>query len=97
MGVKNKPMNFQAKKLAEFRNHDPERSPEETSEAETIPDPVGSDARITKTVRMRERFGMMLKEEAYRRSMKTRAKVSEADLLDEALSNYQLKLQKQKD
>ncbi|WP_404376005.1 hypothetical protein [Vreelandella aquamarina] len=52
----------------------------------------GMDVRITKTVRMRQRFGMMLKEEAYRQTMETGLKVSEADLLDEALEEYEVRL-----
>jgi len=54
------------------------------------------DVRITKTVRMRQRFGMMLKEEAYRQTMETGLKVSEADLLDEALEEYEVRLEVRK-
>ncbi|MGA4495366.1 hypothetical protein [Vreelandella venusta] len=57
-----------------------------------IPNTSGMDVRITKTVRMRQRFGMMLKEEAYRQTMETGFKVSEADLLDEALEEYEVRL-----
>ncbi|RUR52016.1 hypothetical protein [Vreelandella populi] len=58
-----------------------------------IPNSSGMDVRITKTVRMRQRYGLMLKEEAYRQTMKTGNKVSEADLLDEALAEYEIRLQ----
>ncbi|KJD19869.1 hypothetical protein VE30_05325 [Vreelandella aquamarina] len=54
------------------------------------------EVRITKTVRMRQRFGMMLKEEAYRQTMETGLKVSEADLLDEALEEYEVRLEVRK-
>ncbi|MGQ7288676.1 hypothetical protein ACUN7Z_14125 [Vreelandella venusta] len=57
-----------------------------------IPNSSGLDVRITKTVRMRQRYGLMLKEEAYRQTMKTGLKVSEADLLDEALEEYEVRL-----
>ncbi|BBI70527.2 hypothetical protein ACXGSL_01320 [Vreelandella aquamarina] len=61
-----------------------------------IPNTSGMDVRITKTVRMRQRFGMMLKEEAYRQTMETGLKVSEADLLDEALEEYEVRLEVRK-
>ena len=51
----------------------------------------GRDARISKTVRMRLRFSEMLRDESYRRSVETGNKVSEADLIDEALAAWQLK------
>lgn len=61
-----------------------------------IPNTSGMDVRITKTVRMRQRYGLMLKEEAHRQTMKTGIKVSEADLLDEALEEYEVRLQVRK-
>ncbi|WP_152621772.1 hypothetical protein [Vreelandella aquamarina] len=61
-----------------------------------IPNTSGMEVRITKTVRMRQRFGMMLKEEAYRQTMETGLKVSEADLLDEALEEYEVRLEVRK-
>lgn len=51
----------------------------------------GRDARISKTVRMRLRFSEMLRDESYRRSVEAGNKVSEADLIDEALAAWQLK------
>ena len=61
-----------------------------------IPNTSGMEVRITKTVRMRQRFGMMLKEEAYRQTKETGLKVSEADLLDEALEEYEVRLEVRK-
>lgn len=90
MGLKNKPMNFATEELDKFRTHDPERADEPVKES--APASEGSNARITKTVRMRERFSLMLKEEAFRRSKETKSKVSEADLLDEALEAFRVKL-----
>ncbi|GEK52322.1 hypothetical protein [Vreelandella venusta] len=91
MVIKNKPMNFSTPDIEKFRSHDPEKANEETN---TL---AGSNARITKTVRMRERFSLLLKDEAHKRTMKSGAKVSEADLLDEALSAWQLKIQAKQD
>lgn len=89
MGIKSKPMSFQPNEaIEEFRNYDPE-----ASKQEAVSD-HGMDVRITKTLRMRQRFSMMLKEEAYKQSMAGAKKVSESDLLDEALSEYRLKLQR---
>lgn len=68
--------------LKQWREPEPERL---TSRSD------GRDARITKTVRMRLRFSEMLRDESYRRSVETGQKVSEADLLDEALAEWRLK------
>lgn len=87
MAIKAKPMKFQ-ENLEKFRSHDPESEIVNTS---------GMDARITKTVRMRHRFSLMLKEEAHHRSIKRGSRVSEADLLDEALEDFRYKLQGNKE
>lgn len=91
MGIKDKPMSFATDELEKFRSHDPESA--QDTKSEIIQDTSGMDARVTKTVRMRHRFSLLLKEEAHKRTMQSGTKVSEADLLDEALSDWQLKLQ----
>jgi len=91
MGIKDKPMSFATVELEKFRSHDPEST--QSTKGEIIQDTSGMDARVTKTVRMRHRFSLLLKEEAHKRTMQSGTKVSEADLLDEALSDWQLKLQ----
>jgi|AntRauTorcE11897_2_1112592.scaffolds.fasta_scaffold207790_1 hypothetical protein len=48
----------------------------------------GRDARISKTVRMRLQFSELLRDESYRQSVSTGSKVSEADLLDQAMSEW---------
>lgn len=88
--MKTKPAQLADAKLEEFRNHNPE--------VEFKPEKVanradGRDARISKTVRMRLRFSEMLRDESYNRSVKQGTKVSEADLIDEALADWQLKHQ----
>ena len=89
--MKRKPMNLMNPDMEKFRNHDPENS--QASKSEVIQDTSGMDARVTKTVRMRHRFSLLLKDEAHKRTMESGTKGSEADLLDEALSDWQLKLQ----
>lgn len=93
MGIKDKPMNFTTGDIDKFRSHDPEA----TTGKEAVEDTSGSDARITKTVRMRHRYSQLLKAEAHKQSMSRGTKVSEADLLDEALSDWHLKLQMKRD
>jgi len=88
--VKTKPVQLATDaKLEEFRNHNPE---EVTKEQVIVPPKVsGRDARISKTVRMRLRFGEMLRDEAYKRTAQSGEKVSEADLIDEALNEWRKK------
>ena len=90
--MKKKPMNFTQADVDKFRNvnHEVPETAQAESKNEPIPISSGLDQRITKTVRMRYRFSVMLKDEAHRQSKKTGTKVSEADLLDEALANWQI-------
>ena len=92
MGIKNKPMGFQAKEMDEFRSYDPE-VPQKKEEKMDLQNGPGMNTRITKTLRMRQKFSYMLKEEAHRQSMSGVKKVSESDLLDEALDDFRFKLQ----
>lgn len=83
--IRSKPSDLdKTKDLEEWRNKDPEN----TSKDESVR-PSGRDARITKNVRMRLRFSEMLRDEAFNRSKKSGKRVSEADLVDEALSEWQ--------
>lgn len=83
MVVRSKPdVLKQPESLEKFRNADPEL-------VTTRKD--GRDARISKTVRMRLRFSEMLRDESYRRSVESGEKVSEADLIDEALMEWHRK------
>lgn len=96
MGIKDKPLNLQTNDVEQFRSYDPEIPAHNKQTGEVLQNTSGTDARITKTVRMRHRYGQMLKEEAYNRSMTSGTKVSEADLLDEALGDFRFKLQTKK-
>lgn len=78
-----------AAKFEEFRSHGSEVTKEKVI---TPPKPDGRDARISKTVRMRLRLSEMLRDESYRRSINsTGPRVSEADLIDEALTEWSKK------
>lgn len=82
MEVKSKPKSFQddaKEQLEKFRNQDPEHVSLRAS---------GRDARISKTVRMSLRHSEMLRDESYRRSVESGTKVSEADLLQDALDAW---------
>ncbi len=83
MNMKTKPTELLGQAdLKEWREPEPEKL---TSRSD------GRDARITKTVRMRLRFSEMLRDQSYQRSVEIGKKVSEADLLDEALSEWRIK------
>lgn len=75
MAMKPKPpMNVE-----DWRDQEPERIEERND---------GRDVRISKHTRMRLRFSEMLRDEAYRQSREQATRVSEADLLDQALSEW---------
>lgn len=81
--MKPKPVNLDTDSgVHEWRDADPEKV---TTRSD------GRDARISKTVRMRLRYSEMLRDQSYKRSVSTGTKVSEADLIDEALADWKLK------
>lgn len=86
--MRTKPEQLADAKLEEFRSHIPEVTKEKVA---IPPKRDGRDARISKTVRMRLRFSEMLRDESYKRSVETGQKVSEADLIDEALDEWRKK------
>jgi hypothetical protein len=88
MVKRTKPGRLAAAKLEEFHSHDPEVVEEKVI---TSPKPDGRDARITKTVRMKLRLSEMLRDESYRRTIDSGNKVAEADLIEEALTDWQIK------
>lgn len=80
--MRGKPEALKDTNVDEWRAPDPEK-------IETRKD--GRDARITKNTRMRLRFSEMLRDESYRQTLQQGRKVSEADLLDEALQDFRMK------
>lgn len=89
--MNSKPLSLEVQdveQLKKFRTQDPEKVSMRGD---------GRDARISKTVRMRLRYSEMLRDESYRRTVAEGQKVSEADLLDEALADWQLKHQLRSD
>lgn len=70
-------------KMDKFRDHDPERV-----EVKHTTDDDTYFARITKTLRMCHGHSRMLRDEAMRRTQENGSRVSEADLLQEALELY---------
>lgn len=89
--MKTKPAQLADASLEEFRSHNPEAVP--AGKVAAAPKVSGRDARISKTVRMRLRFSEMLRDESYARSVKQGTKVSEADLIDEAIDLWRQKNQ----
>lgn len=70
-------------RMEKFRNFDPERVEEKyTTEDDTY------YTRITKTLRMCQGHSKMMRDEAMRRTQEKGTRVSEADLLQEALELY---------
>jgi len=71
--------------LDEFRSGDSEIKTESYSVSLTVP-PVME--RTNKTIRIRKSFEVKLKENAYCRSMTEGRRVTESDIIDEALEKY---------
>ena len=84
--MKNKPkFEFDEKDVNTWRGEDPESDQVKNAEA---PGYNAKDTRITKTVRMRMRYGEFLRDQAHSRSVEKGSKVSEADVLDEIIQEY---------
>lgn len=88
--IKTKPEQLADARLEEFRSHSPEGDATEVpaEKVHVSHKPDGRDARISKTVRMRLRYSEMLRDVSYQRTVETGEKVSEADLIDEALMEW---------
>ncbi|MCM2973785.1 hypothetical protein [Larsenimonas suaedae] len=84
--MKNKPrFEFEEKDVNAWRGEDPEAEKAKKVEASTYD---AKDTRITKTVRMRMRYGEFLRDQAHARTVEKGSKVSEADVLDEIMQEY---------
>lgn len=92
MGIKSNPASLDTHKdIEKYRTHNPENAPNIGKREMIDSRASGRDARISKTVRMRLRFSEMLRDESYRQTREKGSKVSEADILDEALNDWKLK------
>lgn len=87
--MKGKPAGLNDPEFETWREVNPEtpRSQESTASRRG----TDRDSRVSKNVRMRLRFSEMIRDEAMRRSLERGTRVTEADLLDEALSEWRTK------
>lgn len=60
----------------------------QVSQPPAAPAPAADGSKITKTIRMSRSMDLRLKEEAHRRSMAEGKRVTESDLIDQALLKY---------
>lgn len=90
--MKDKPQTFDLEdEAARFRQTQQPADAEEPKQKVTTEPQELLDSRITKTVRMRLRFSRMLRDESYKRTMEAGERVTEAELLDEALLEWRRK------